>query len=327
MIQPLEFFLQLTFIDYDLPYDEDFLQELSAGLDIPLFLNQDKDEMSLFSSLLDKSAEEIMSEISSSTRSPQEFGNESQKWETEVKTEIKTETEELHIVDECCSTDSSNSDSSGAAQNSNKNVHLPPRRIAKASKKPKITIKRNTIYPKTPYSIPPTKNTNQILVMPLNNFNAASNRKLVTSDAVKTELMLVDDTVVPITSAATIPTLSPTPVTAMNPLTISTIPVIIKSENNASPPAADIKALKRQQRMIKNRESALLSRKKKKDYVTQLEKDVQDLRAENQQLKLVCTKTRCYFENVYLQVCFFYRKIQHLKKDWQHTLAVVRLAL
>ncbi|XP_063218507.1 cyclic AMP-dependent transcription factor ATF-6 alpha [Bacillus rossius redtenbacheri] len=107
--------------------------------------------------------------------------------------------------------------------------------------------------------------------------------------------------------------IKPVPKVRIQPLTPAqqkTVPVSVKWEPGAripilkkgvvapapvvaalsAPPMAvsqesEVKAIKRQQRMIKNRESACLSRKKKKEYVTALETELLQVRQENVNLK------------------------------------------
>lgn len=62
---------------------------------------------------------------------------------------------------------------------------------------------------------------------------------------------------------------------------VSALPTVPTPHSNAE----DLRNLKRQQRMIKNRESACISRKKKKEYLTQLEDQIRNLSQENSALR------------------------------------------
>lgn len=63
------------------------------------------------------------------------------------------------------------------------------------------------------------------------------------------------------------------------------IPGLKSSLSCVNPQQTDVKTLKRQQRMMKNRESACLSRKRKKEYLTALEKKLEQYTTENEKLK------------------------------------------
>ncbi|KAF7270446.1 hypothetical protein GWI33_016596 [Rhynchophorus ferrugineus] len=269
----------------DVSSGEDFITQLSADLDIPLLLNPGEDELAVLSSFFDKSPDEILSEIASVPR--EDLSNDGIDlkgmnfcdWDLEMKMEKE-------------------SDESSLSSNSPEPRHTPPPAIKKnltykvkedpvkttkvqlftqGNTPPKLPIKRVPIQPKTTCSVPVTTSNNIVVIK--NEFPT------VVPSGVPAGVVVLDT--IPVNNfqnSISVPLSNQIPVTSL-----------INSRCNSI--SIDPKVLKRQQRKIKNRESACLSRKKKKDYITSLEEKVKELNEENKKLvqENKCLKDRLAF--------------------------------
>lgn len=209
---------------------------------------------------------------------------------------MKDVKDEIEIKSDPPSPNSSNSSCSimvenGFGGNSNKIVYAQPVQIVPQIQTiSKLPPKRIPIVPKTPYTIPVT-NSSKVVVIKNNDFKISSPVMTSTNNVV----LLENVTTVPIKTMSTLPQVSTTK-TQLSPTTVTNITqgvsipssVVFSGGNRFSVGVGsnvDPKILKRQQRKIKNRESACLSRKKKKDYVTSLEEKVKELSSENERLQ------------------------------------------
>ena len=274
-------------------------------------LNPGEDELSLLNSFFDKSPDEIMSEIVSPS-SPkfdeiaENFGDfDPMKSMPDLCSEVKIEPS-----DSCSSSGSNKSISPVQSPKDGVNffeikdeVKIEPHSPGSVASVHKTEIDSNilistisnsrvkivpqTLVKKIPIQTRVATSTPKSKVVVLQNADLKRSAASPGGPAPQKVVVLENLATVPVTTVAQIPT------TLTNSVMKSTVsPVILTGSNNVAlnVTSIDPKMLKRHQRKIKNRESACLSRKKKKDYLTSLETQVKDLQTENHHLKLV---TKC----------------------------------
>lgn len=289
--------------------DEDFLTQLSLDLDIPLYLNPGEDELCLLNSHFDKSPEEILSDIASppynmeedyskeenelnnlefpsftqvsiqkfecNIKSEKSFSSGSEKSlspiqsELIIKEELKDRTPPLSPTSIVISTTAINDIPS-------KIVYTQPVQIlaAQHGNLTAVSSKQIPIVPKAQFPI--TNNQNNVVV--LNTDIKPVIRTPQTANVLVVENVGLNKNI----SQVKVEPLTPvTPVNVVPSVMVGTV------NRFSASTTLDPRLLKKQQRKIKNRESASLSRKRKKDYMTSLEEQVKELSAENKRLQVV----------------------------------------